>query len=970
MVFVGDVPDYNQSFSVIYSYIASVDLNTGELDVLKSNHPYTKGDLFNAFDHEIQLKQVDREVSEAYRKDYLKFIDMTTIQERLKGKDSLSFVYENTNGRWISSVLLPQEVDEQGKIIKILVANRDCTEEKEHVFLHKKSYEKALREIAKNAKNTEIISAIASIYWAIYIIHIDENTYEEVNGRSVIPSIPKQGKASDLMATGLRDVISAEDYESMRKFLDLSTLKERMKHETTIVKDYQTQDHHWHMGRFIVKSRKENNEVEKVIYAINLIDSVKQTELNYQRMIQENYERIMDNNMVLAALSSDFKNIFIVDLATDIVHTLKENNHIVEISKEYSYSKRQLDFCNLCVEEEDKERFIKMTSSDFLMDYFKTHDIYTIQYKIKSQFYGFKHAETKYVRVSSTEGFKVIVGSHNIDKIIEEKEKQTQSLQVQLSIFHNLSRNFRNIYLLNMNDSTVKVLKYEDEFNDDRLDDVINQSFPYEDIFNKWILDFVHPEDQQMLIHSLSMENVRKVLSTKDEYIGNYRILVDGKEIYYQFNLSKMDREGYVIAGFQNIDEIIKERIAEEQKQKEKDDIYHQELITAKKAADSANSAKTEFLHRMSHDIRTPINGIRGMLDIAEYYSDNLEQQADCRKKIREASDLLLELVNEVLDMSKLESGRMEFEHVPFDILEVSIEVYTVIEKQAKERGIEIVQKDCHTPHRKLIGSPLHFKRMLMNIMSNAIKYNKDNGKIYVTCKEIKCEENKVWIEYKCEDTGVGMSKEFQNHVFEPFTQENTSSRTRYSGSGLGMSITKKIVEQMGGTITCSSTIDVGTTFDVILPFTIDTENHVVEEKEEIQNESIAGLKIIVAEDNELNMEIAKFLLESEGVTLIETTNGQEAVDAFVASDVGEIDAILMDVMMPIKNGYDATKEIRLLDRKDAKDIPIIAMTANAFVEDKINAKKVGMNAHVSKPLDSKLMMNVIYNLVKKYREK
>ncbi len=214
------------------------------------------------------------------------------------------------------------------------------------------------------------------------------------------------------------------------------------------------------------------------------------------------------------------------------------------------------------------------------------------------------------------------------------------------------------------------------------------------------------------------------------------------------------------------------------------------------------------------------------------------------------------------------------------------------------------------------------------------------------------------------------MSEEFQNHVFEPFTQENTSSRTRYSGSGLGMSITKKIVEQMGGTITCASTIDVGTTFDVILPFTIDTENHVVEEKEEIQNESIAGLKIIVAEDNELNMEIAKFLLESEGVTLIETTNGQEAVDAFVASDVGEIDAILMDVMMPIKNGYDATKEIRLLDRKDAKDIPIIAMTANAFVEDKLNAKKVGMNAHVSKPLDSKLMMSVIYNLVKKYREK
>ena len=392
------------------------------------------------------------------------------------------------------------------------------------------------------------------------------------------------------------------------------------------------------------------------------------------------------------------------------------------------------------------------------------------------------------------------------------------------------------------------------------------------------------------------------------------------------------------------------------------------ELDKKKKEAEVANEVKTRFLLNMSHDIRTPLNGIVGMLDIAEYYPDDLEKQAECRSKVREASRILLELVNDVLDKSKLDSGEIVLEHVPFNFLDVVKDSYVAIYKQAEEKNIEIIESDCNCKHFNLIGSPLHVKRIMMNIISNAIKYNKENGKIYITCKEIYSDDHTSTIEFKCEDTGIGMTEEFQKHVFESFTQEENSARSSYNGTGLGMSIVKSIVDKMNGTISVESVKGEGSTFDVVLPFEIDTSvnEEVVNEIEE--EYSIAGVNVLLVEDNELNMEIAKFLLEENGASVVEAHNGQEAIDIFSQSSLNEFDVILMDIMMPVKGGYAATKEIRALDREDAKIIPIIAMTANAFVEDKLKAKEAGMNEHISKPLDSKLVVKTIYEFVKKHK--
>ena len=404
---------------------------------------------------------------------------------------------------------------------------------------------------------------------------------------------------------------------------------------------------------------------------------------------------------------------------------------------------------------------------------------------------------------------------------------------------------------------------------------------------------------------------------------------------------------------------------AHQRQELEKEKEYKAELLIAAKKAEAANEAKTEFLQRMSHDIRTPINGICGMLDMADHYADDMKKQTEYRAKIKGASQLLLELVNEILDMSKLESDEVVLEESPFNLSTIFREVLVVIEQIAAEQNIRIMWEKKEITHRDLIGSPGYVKRVMMNILSNAVKYNKENGCIYISCREIPSEQpGMTTMEFVCRDTGIGMTEEFQKYIFEPFAQEHTGSRTKFVGTGLGMPISKKLVEKMGGTITFESEEGAGTTFVIRVPFRIDTDRSGRMETGERQEASIRGMHILLAEDNELNMEIAEFLLQNEGAVVTKAWNGQEAVELFEKSRPGEFDVILMDIMMPVMNGHEAVKRIRSLDREDANVIPVIAMTANAFTEDRLKAKEAGMNEHIAKPVDVELLVKVIHKLV------
>lgn len=412
--------------------------------------------------------------------------------------------------------------------------------------------------------------------------------------------------------------------------------------------------------------------------------------------------------------------------------------------------------------------------------------------------------------------------------------------------------------------------------------------------------------------------------------------------------------------------------LAHRKQEQEKDEKYKAELLRAAKKAEAANEAKTEFLQRMSHDIRTPINGICGMINVADHYADNMEKQTECRAKIKKTSHLLLELINEVLDMSKLESDEVVLEEIPFNLNSIFEEILGVIEHMAAEQNIRIIWEEKEVTHWNLIGSPVHVKRILMNILSNAVKYNKENGYVYISCREIPSKQTAMTtLEFVCRDTGIGMTEAFQKRIFEPFAQEHAGSRTKFAGTGLGMPITKKLVEKMSGTISFESKEGTGTTFVIRIPFQIDADMKDRTETEEKTETSIQGLHVLLTEDNELNMEIAEFVLQNEGAVVTKAWNGQKAVDIFRKNRPGEFDVILMDIMMPVMNGYEAAKMIRSLDREDAKVIPIIAMTANAFTEDKMRAKEAGMDEHIAKPVDGKLLVKVINELVKRnQREK
>lgn len=388
---------------------------------------------------------------------------------------------------------------------------------------------------------------------------------------------------------------------------------------------------------------------------------------------------------------------------------------------------------------------------------------------------------------------------------------------------------------------------------------------------------------------------------------------------------------------------------------------YQARLKEEARRAESANVAKTEFLQRMSHDIRTPINGILGLVEIGEYFREDPEKQSECRRKIRDTSHLLLELVNEVLDMGKLESGEMVLEEIPFDLIPLLDAVGVPLEQTAKSRGIRMEWQPREVQHTALVGSPIHLKRLLMNLVSNAVRYNKDNGSVTLSCRELETKGNTAWFEFTCADTGIGMSEEYQQHLFEPFTQEHSTARSTYGGTGLGMPIAKSLVDKMGGEITFTSRLGEGTTFRVILPFRICQPGELPPQAAKAPApDELQGMRLLLVEDNTLNMEIAAFMLESAGAELTKAQNGQEALDIFRESPAGFFDAILMDVMMPVMGGYQATRAIRALERPDAAAVPIVAMTAHAFADDRQRAYEAGMTAHLAKPLESAVLIRTL----------
>ena len=396
----------------------------------------------------------------------------------------------------------------------------------------------------------------------------------------------------------------------------------------------------------------------------------------------------------------------------------------------------------------------------------------------------------------------------------------------------------------------------------------------------------------------------------------------------------------------------------------EKDQEEKERLKVAFEEADSASRAKTDFLNRMSHDIRTPINGIMGMVDITRKYRNDPQKLEECLDKIQLSSRHLQELINDVLDMSKLESEQTVLEQIPFDLEKVMNEVSSLVNAQLIQSNITHRIHRENMQHMALIGSPLHLRQIMLNLFSNAIKYNKPGGTIDTYAKELSCDGITAWFEFKIVDTGIGMSEKFvEEELFKPFTQEQSGARTRYKGTGLGMSIVVRLVEMMGGSIEAASVKNEGTTIGFQVPLKIDQKGQqaILEQKTEVKPElHLRGFHILLVEDNEINMEIAQFYLEENGATVIQAWNGQEAVDRVKTANPGTFDAILMDIMMPVMDGMEATRQIRIWEKQYDMHTPIIAMTAQASLDSAKKCREAGMDDYVTKPVEQVMLVNRI----------
>ena len=397
--------------------------------------------------------------------------------------------------------------------------------------------------------------------------------------------------------------------------------------------------------------------------------------------------------------------------------------------------------------------------------------------------------------------------------------------------------------------------------------------------------------------------------------------------------------------------------------QKRKEMTYQEDLRVTAEEAERANAVKTDFLKRMSHDMRTPINGIRGLANVGKNHIHDVDKIEECLDEIMRSSDMLVDLVNNVLNMSKLESGGIQLTEEAFDLQEMLDDVERFVNVQAERKQISLQINSAEVEHYHLIGSPLHIRQIFQNIIENAVKFNMDSGSVNVVCRELVSDENTVELEMVCADTGIGMSEEFQKHVFEAFVQEDTSVRTTYSGIGLGLAITKKLVNCMDGEISFESERGIGTVFTVKLPVQIDRVYYQLSEKKD-PLQVMKGLQILLVEDNELNMEITEYMLTEQGAVVIEAWNGKEAADIYESCESGTFDVILMDIMMPVMNGLEAARCIRASEKEDAQSIPIIALSANAFDDDIAQSLAAGMNMHLAKPLEFQKVIEAIAALV------
>ena len=778
----------------------------------------------------------------------------------------------------------------------------------------------------------------------------DDNTYEWVAEgvepeKENLQNVPAEVCASWYRKFSIGKHIVIRDLEEIRETdpLQYESLKEQNVHSLVVVPLYDGK-------KFIGFYGVDNPPVKLLEYASNMLQTAAYfivSSLKRRNLFRELQKRSYN---VLHALSVDYLGIYQVNFDTgecEVYRDSEKTDMDWGASFEDGYQTAMERYISRCVVPRDQKKLTASTKKEYVLAQLRTKKKFYVRYQVNDSAFGLRHMEIHFsVTENSGEENRAIFALRDVNAVVEQEEKY--KLEARQNLEDILEGARTGIWTIELEDGC------EPRMYTNRIMRMllgVSEEIEPEECYRHWFQN-IEPDYVEMV-----QDAVKEILKTgRAEVIYPWKHPELGK-IYVRCGGvpdKTFKKPGVCLNGYH-------QDITETMVMQKKQDRAIMELLEKVRRA---NSAKSEFLSHMSHDLRTPINGILGMLAIIEKSQDDPERQRECRKKIRVSTEHLLSLVNDVLQISKMESGiRVEAEE-SFEIREVLDNSIMLLSERAEERGIRLTLKEADIEHGRVIGNPLHLQQILMNIIDNAIKYNHPQGSVFVTAKETAGKGGDAEYEFVVEDTGIGIGEDFKKHIFEPFTQEHKSARTHYNGVGLGMSIVKQLVDQMKGHIAVESQIGKGSMFRITLSMQTDgTWNTQPSEEEQNGLDSIAGMRVLLVEDNEINCEIIEFMLTDAGAEVVTAVDGKAAVDAFAASGPGTFDCVLMDLMMPVMSGYEATRVIRSMDRPDAKSVPIIALSANAFDEDVAMAKDAGMNEHLAKPVDMGKMFHVMSGL-------
>ena len=847
------------------------------------------------------------------------------VEYRLQNKDK--------QYRWYRAIGKPV-LNEKGKIVSVCGFFIDIHKHKE-----------------KNLLQQRFISGLTHEYVTVWVVNQDltvELCQQSKKGdhiaQEAIEEFAETNNYQKSMEEYALHYVREEDREEFLRRVDYHVVREQIKKEKVYPVVFQ-REYNGVVDYFQACFAQISEETDDFVLGFKLVNDIVQQE-------KERNDRLEEEKQILESLSSDFTAIYYLEVNSgkfEPVH-IRDKTNASELIKNYleykDFYEYAYQYAMHYIPKEEQPEFLWWFSKDNLKNLLKTQVSLTQHYRSHPNAQNHQYFETKVVKVSEDEeSCHVLLGFRYIDDIIEKERAAQKRLQDALEetkrsneTINTIAKSYSSIYQLDLVEDTYERISGSEIIPktgcaSKRMYEVCEQE--------------VAPEYRNIIHQFVDIKTLASRLEKEDDILAEYR-MADGNWHKLRYIVRKRDENGKVLQAIATI------RTISETKRKELNLFFEAEQ--AKREA----KIKTRFLQNMSHDMRTPLNGISGMLHMADQNPDDLELQKSTRNKIHQSLNYLISLVNDVLDMNDLESNHFAEEEVDFDVTELLGNINIEAQQLAQDKNIQYILDwyEGQLSHSHFRGYPIYLSRILMIVVQNAVKFTPENGEIHAWMNEKYLDDSTSLLEFRCKDNGIGMSQDFIKHAFDLFAQENSSSRSTYQGTGLGLPIAKKLVDYMHGEIYLESEKGVGTTVYIQIPFKLGKQ---IENKAKfIESVSLEGLHALVAEDNDLNMEIVKYMLERNGIQVTCAKDGLEVVSMFEQSQINEFDFILMDIMMPKLNGLDATRKIRSLKRLDAKEIPIIAMSANAFVEDMLNSKIAGMNMHLAKPLDETKLIDAL----------